>query len=217
MRIGIFDFFKRKSKPLMAKKEVKNVTPVIHSFIKQCQFLKEEFRLVIPQSSIDCLIRFNLPVDHYYYSLFWHFDNDFLEVFYNEKFIQGIVDRYQKVYGADADLKNLQDQLDEAKFEFSLRNDSFHSNTMDFDLIDQCYAEFKASGEELMITLNFDYENLILNTELKGYVGQNYPSFNGLYKTTAGIQYKQLEDFKLLEDIIQNLLDNKEKNKNFPF
>lgn len=215
--MGIFDFFKWKSRSSVFNSEIKTPESVIHPFTKQCQLLKEEFGLVIPQSSIDCLIRFNLPVDNYYYSLFWYFKNDFLEVFYNEKFIQWVVNRYKEVYGADADLKILQEQLDEAKFEFDLKNDSFQSNIIDFDLINQCYAEFKASGEELMITINFDYENLILNTEMKGYVGQNYPSFNGLYKTTAGIQYKQLEDFKLLEDIIQNLLDEKEKNKNFPF
>ncbi|KMQ60113.1 hypothetical protein ACM46_17885 [Chryseobacterium angstadtii] len=214
--MGIFDFFKRKNNPPVNHRKAKAPVAVIHPFTEQCLYLQEEFGLIIPQSSIDCLIRFNFPKDHYYYSLFWHFSNDFLEVFYNGKFIQLVVDRYQETYGKNTDLKKLQELLDDARFEFGLKNDCFYSDTIDFDFLNQCYAEYKASGEELMITLDFDYENLILTTELKGYVGQNYPSFNALYKTTAGIRYKILEDFELLEDIIQKLLDQSEKDKTFP-
>jgi len=200
----LFQWLKSMSKENQNVRRKKESEPP-HPFIEQCRVLKEEFGLVVPPSVIDCLVRFNLPKDHYYYSPFWHFDNDHLELFFTEKFIEHVVSRYQEIHGREADLVPLQDLLDEMRYEFNLKEDCFDNTIPDSAFINQCYREFKASGEELIITLDFDFQNLVLTTELIGQVGQDYPGLNTLYRTTAGIRYEELQDYQPFEEVIRKV------------
>ncbi|KPE53089.1 hypothetical protein [Chryseobacterium indologenes] len=205
----LFQWFKSMSEDTQNVRKKKEPEPP-HPFIEQCRVLKKEFGLMVPPSAIDCLVRFNLPKNHYYYSPFWHFDTDHLELFFTEKFIELTVARYQEIHGKEADLAPLQDLLDETRYEFNLKDDCFDNKIQNSGFINQCYREFKASGEELIITLDFDFQNLVLTTKLAGQVGQNYPGLNTLYRTTAGIRYEELQDYQPLEEIIRKTLNQED-------
>lgn len=205
----LFQWFKNMSKETQNVRRKKESEPP-HPFIEQCIVLKEEFGLVVPPSVIDCLVRFNLPKDHYYYSPFWHFDSDHLELFFTGKFIEHVVNRYQEIHGRETDLAPLQDLLDEMRYEFNLKEDCFNNTIADSSFINKCYREFKASGEELIITLDFGFQNLVLTTDLVGLVGQDYPGLNTLYRTTAGIRYEELQDYQSFEEIILQALNQKD-------
>ncbi|WP_431608728.1 hypothetical protein [Chryseobacterium sp. 'Rf worker isolate 10'] len=203
----IFNFFKKKYiQPL--KKEIEKLIPKekekIHEFIERCQFLKEEMGIEVPLSVIETFKRYDLPKHNYFYSIFWNVDDDSFIIFYTEAFIELVVTRYKEIHGNDADLATLLQQLDDAVYEFRVKEDCFDRTNPSFDFINNCYEEFKKSGEELTITMDLgNYDNLVLNKEEKGNVGYNLSS----YKTTAGIKYKFLTQFRPLPEVIKETFD----------
>jgi len=203
----IFNFFKKKYiQPL--KKEIEKLIPKekekIHEFIERCQFLKEEMGIEVPLSVIETFKRYDLPKHNYFYSIFWNVDDDSFIIFYTEAFIELVVTRYKEIHGNDADLATLLQQLDDAVYEFRVKEDCFDRTNPSFDFINNCYEEFKKSGEELTITMDLgNHDNLVLNKEEKGNVGYNLSS----YKTTAGIKYKFLTQFRPLPEVIKETFD----------
>ncbi|WP_213278442.1 hypothetical protein [Chryseobacterium indologenes] len=200
----IFNFFKKK----YIQKEIERLIPKekekIHEFIERCQFLKEEMGIEVPLSVIETFKRYDLPKHNYFYSIFWNIDDDSFIIFYTEAFIELVVTRYKELHGKDADLAILLQQLDDAVYEFRIKEDCFDRTNPSFNFINNCYEEFRKSGEELIITMDLgNYDNLVLNKEEKGNVGYNLSS----YKTTAGIKYKFLTQFKPLPEIIKETFD----------
>jgi hypothetical protein len=171
-----------------------------HEFEERCQLLKEEIGLEVPQSVIECFKRYNLPKNNYFYSIFWHVDHDSFIIFYTEAFIELAVTRYKAIHGQNVDLAELSEQLDDAMYEYRIKENCFDRTNPDFEFINTCYEEFKKTGEELIITMDLgDHDNLVLNKEEKGNIGYNLST----YKTTAGIQYKYLTHFKPLPELIK--------------
>lgn len=203
----IFNFFKKNYiQPL--QKEIEKLIPKekekIHEFVERCQFLKEEMGIEVPLSVIETFQRYDLPKHNYFYSIFWNVDDDSFIIFYTETFIELVVTRYKEIHGNDADLATLLLQLDDAVYEFRIKEDCFDRTNPSFDFINNCYEEFKKSGEELIITMDLgNYDNLVLNKEEKGNVGYNLSS----YKTTAGIKYKFLTQFRPLPEVIKETFD----------
>lgn len=208
----IFNFFKKKYiQPLQNKIEklIPKQEEKKHEFIERCQFLKEEMGIEVPLSVIEIFKRYDLPKHNYFYSIFWNVDDDSFIIFYTEAFIELVVTRYKEIHGKDADLATLLQQLDEAVYEFRIKEDCFDRTNPSFDFINNCYEEFKKAGEELTITMDLgNYDNLVLNNEEKGNVGYNLSS----YKTTAGIKYKFLTQFRPLPEIIKETLDNQQNH-----
>ncbi|CAI8891771.1 hypothetical protein [Chryseobacterium sp. IT-36CA2] len=208
----IFNSFKKKYiQPL--QKEIEKLIPKekekIHEFIERCQFLKEEMGIEVPLSVIETFKRYNLPKHNYFYSIFWNVDDDSFIIFYTEAFIELVVTRYKEIHGKDADLTILLQQLDDAVYEFHVKEDCFDRTNPAFDFINNCYEEFKKSGQELTITMDLgNYDNLVLNKEEKGNVGYNLSS----YKTTAGIKYKFLTQFRPLREVIKETLDSQQNH-----
>ncbi|KAB1229601.1 hypothetical protein [Chryseobacterium viscerum] len=208
----IFNFFKKKYiQPL--QKEIEKLIPKekekTHEFIERCQFLKEEMGIEIPLSVIETFKRYDLPKHNYFYSIFWNVDDDSFIIFYTEAFIELVVTRYKEIHGKDADLTTLLQQLDDAVYEFRVKEDCFDRTNPSFDFVNNCYEEFKKSGEELTITMDLgNYDNLVLNKEEKGNVGYNLSS----YKTTAGIKYKFLTQFRPLPEVIKETLDSQQNH-----
>ncbi|TZF95236.1 hypothetical protein FW781_15200 [Chryseobacterium panacisoli] len=208
----IFNFFKKKYiQPL--QKEIEKLIPKekekIHEFIERCQFLKEEMGIEVPLSVIETFKRYDLPKHNYFYSIFWNVDHDSFIIFYTEAFIELVVTRYKEIHGNDADLATLLQQLDDAVYEFRVKEDCFDRTNPSFDFVNNCYEEFKKSGEELIITMDLgNYDNLVLNKEEKGNVGYNLSS----YKTTAGIKYKFLTQFRPLPEVIKETLDSQQNH-----
>ncbi|WP_223600499.1 hypothetical protein [Chryseobacterium sp. GVT01B] len=208
----IFNFFKKKYiQPL--QKEIEKLIPKekekIHEFIERCQFLKEEMGIEVPLSVIETFKRYDLPKHNYFYSIFWNVDDDSFIIFYTEAFIELVVTRYKEIHGKDADLATLLQQLDDAVYEFRIKEDCFDRTNPSFDFINNCYEEFKKSGEELTITMDLgNYDNLVLNKEEKGNVGYNLSS----YKTAAGIKYKLLTQFRPLREVIKETLDSQQNH-----
>ncbi|WPO89825.1 hypothetical protein [Chryseobacterium sp. HR92] len=168
------------------------------------QFLKEEMGIEVPLSVIETFQRYDLPKHNYFYSIFWNVDDDSFIIFYTETFIELVVTRYKEIHGNDADLTTLLLQLDDAVYEFRIKEDCFDRTNPSFDFINNCYEEFKKSGEELIIAMDLgNYDNLVLNKEEKGNVGYNLSS----YKTTAGIKYKFLTQFRPLPEVIKETFD----------
>ncbi|WP_300685131.1 hypothetical protein [Chryseobacterium sp.] len=210
--MNIFNFFKKRYiQPL--QKEVEKLIPKekekIHEFIERCQFLKEEMGIEVPLSVIETFKRYDLPKHNYFYSIFWNVDDDSFIIFYTEAFIELVVTRYKEIHGKDADLATLLQQLDDAVYEFRVKEDCFDRTNPSFDFVNNCYEEFKKSGEELTITMDLgNYDNLVLNKEEKGNVGYNLSS----YKTTAGIKYKFLTQFRPLTEVIKETLDSQQNH-----
>ncbi|UKB85239.1 hypothetical protein LF887_06330 [Chryseobacterium sp. MEBOG06] len=210
--MNIFNFFKKRYiQPL--QKEVEKLIPKekekIHEFIERCQFLKEEMGIEVPLSVIETFKRYDLPKHNYFYSIFWNVDDDSFIIFYTEAFIELVVTRYKEIHGKDADLATLLQQLDDSVYEFRVKEDCFDRTNPSFDFVNNCYEEFKKSGEELTITMDLgNYDNLVLNKEEKGNVGYNLSS----YKTTAGIKYKFLTQFRPLTEVIKETLDSQQNH-----
>ncbi|MFZ4927579.1 hypothetical protein [Chryseobacterium sp. Mn2064] len=208
----IFNFFKKKyTQPLQEKtdKLIPKGKEKMHEFIERCQFLKKEMGIEVPLSVMETFKRYDLPKHNYFYSIFWNVDDDSFTVFYTEDFIELVATRYKETHGKDADLAPLIDQLDEAVYEFRMKEDCFDRTNPSFDFINNCYEEFRKSGEELIITMDLgNYDNLVLNKEEKGNVGYNLSS----YKTTAGMQYKFLTQFRALSELIQETLDSQQNH-----
>jgi len=208
----IFNFFKKKYIQSL-QKEIEKLIPKekekIHEFIERCQFLKEEMGIEVPLSVIETFKRYDLPKHNYFYSIFWNVDDDSFIIFYTEAFIELVVTRYKEIHGKDADLATLLQQLDDAVYEFRIKEDCFDRTNPSFDFINNCYEEFKKSGEELTITMDLgNYDNLVLNKEEKGNVGYNLSS----YKTAAGIKYKLLTQFRPLREVIKETLDSQQNH-----
>ncbi|MGH1516012.1 hypothetical protein [Chryseobacterium sp. JK1] len=206
----IFNFFKKKyTQPLQEETDKLIPKEKMHEFIERCKFLKDEMGIEVPLSVIETFTRYNLPKHNYFYSIFWDVSDDSFIIFYTEAFIKLVVTRYKEAHGKDADLYTLLQQLDDAVYEFRIKEDCFDRKNPSFDFINNCYEEFKKSGEELIITMDLgNYDNLVLNNEEKGNVGYNLSS----YKTTEGIQYKFLTQFRPLQEIIKETLDNKQNH-----
>lgn len=174
-----------------------------HPFEERCKLLKEELGLETPLSVIECFKKYNLPKDNYYYSIFWYIDDDSFIIFYTEAFIELIVTQYQDLHGPDADLTELSKQLDEAIYEYRMKEKCFDRTNPDFEFINKCYKEFRKSGQELTFTMDLGYyDHLVLNHEKKGNVADCISS----YQTTKGIRYKVLTQFRPLADVIQETL-----------
>ena len=208
----IFNFFKKKyTQPLQEEtdKLIPKGKEKMHEFIERCKFLKDEMGIEVPLSVIETFKRYNLPKHNYFYSIFWDVSDDSFIIFYTEAFIKLVVTRYKEAHGKDADLYTLLQQLDDAVYEFRIKEDCFDRTNPSFDFINICYEEFKKSGEELTITMDLgNYDNLVLNNEEKGNVGYNLSS----YKTTEGIQYKFLTQFRPLPEIIKETLDSQQNH-----
>lgn len=207
----IFNFFKKKETQITQKvveKVISKEKEKVHQFEERCQFLKEEIGLEVPLSVIECFKRYDLPKNNYFYSVFWYVDNDSFIIFYTETFIEVVVTQYKEIHGENADLTKLSEQLNDAVYEYRIKEHCFDRTNPDFEFINKCYEEFRKSGEELIITMDLgDHDNLVLNKEEKGNVGYDLST----YKTTAGIQYKYLTQFKPLPALISKTLD-RQKN-----
>ncbi|AZA93080.1 Uncharacterised protein [Chryseobacterium nakagawai] len=208
----IFNFFKKKDiQPF--QKELEKLIPKeeekTHEFIERCQFLKEEIGFEVPLSVIETFKRHDLPKHNYYYSIFWHVDDDSFNIFYTEAFIELVVSRYKEIHGQDVDLTELSMLLDEAIYEYRIKEKCFDRTNLAFDFINKCYEEFRRSGEELILTMDLGhYDHLILNKEEKGNIADSISS----YTTTAGIKYKILTEFRPLPEVIRETLDRQKNN-----
>lgn len=207
----IFNFFRKKEvthgqkrvEKLLSKEEK------THEFVEQCELLKNELGLEVPLSVIECFKKYDLPKNNYNYSIFWDIDDDSFEIFYTEAFIEWLVTRYQDLHGFDTDLNELSKQLDEAIYEYRMKEKCFDRTNPDFDFINKCYEEFRKSGQELIITMELGhYDHLLLNTEEKGNVADSISS----YQTTKGIKYKVLTQSKPLQELIREALE-RQKNQ----
>ncbi|MBP2615856.1 hypothetical protein [Chryseobacterium jejuense] len=207
----ILNFFKKKDTQIPQKKTEKTIPQEeekIHEFIERCQFLKEEIGLEVPLSVIETFKKYDLPKHNYYYSIFWHVDDDSFIIFYTEAFIEWIVTRYQELHGPDADLTELSEQLNEAIYEYRMKEKYFDRTNPDFEFINKCYEEFKKSGQELTMTMDLGhYDHLVLNNEEKGNVADCISS----YQTTKGIKYKVLTQPRPLQEVIRGILERKEQ------
>lgn len=187
----------------------KKTKPITHEFEERCQFLKEEMGLEVPLSVIECFKRYDLPKNNYYYSIFWHVDHDSFIIFYTETFMQLVVTRYKEMHGENADLTKLSEQLDDAVYEYRIKEKCFDRTNSDFEFINKCYEEFRKSGQELTITMDLGhYDHLILNNEEKGNVADCISS----YQTTKGIKYKVLTESRPLQEVISKILETKEQS-----
>ncbi|MDN3694205.1 hypothetical protein QWZ06_18940 [Chryseobacterium tructae] len=200
----IFNFFKKKDTQIPQKEIKKTIfqEEEVHEFVERSQFLKEEMGLEVPLSVIETFKRYNLP-KHNYYSIFWHVDDDSFIIFYTEAFIELVVCRYKDIYGDDVDLTELSEQLNEAIYEYRMKEKCFDRTNPDFEFINACYEEFRKSGQELIITMDLGhYDHLVLNHEEKGNVANCISS----YQTTRGIQYKVLTQFRTLQEVLRETL-----------
>ncbi|UHO37062.1 hypothetical protein H5J24_14995 [Chryseobacterium capnotolerans] len=153
---------------------------------------------------IETFKKYNLPKNNYFYSIFWYVDDDSFIIFYTEAFIKLVVTRYKEIHGQDVDLTELSEQLDEAIYEYRIKEKCFDRTNPDFSFINTCYEEFKKSGEELIITMDLGhYDHLILNKEEEGNIADSISS----YTTTAGIKYKILTQFRPLSEAIKEALN----------
>lgn len=179
-----------------------------HPFEERCKLLKEEMGIEVPVSVVECFKRYDLPKNNYFYSIFWHVDDDSFNIFYTEAFIELVVTRYKEIHGQNVNLDELSEQLDEAVYEYRIKENAFDRTNPDFEFINKCYEEFRKSGEELMITMDLgNYDYLVLNQKEKGTVGYNLSS----YKMTSGIRYKFLTQFSSLQELIQESLDRQKQ------
>ncbi|WP_160136664.1 hypothetical protein [Chryseobacterium sp. c4a] len=205
----IFNFFKKKDTQI-PQKQTKKATyqEETHEFVERCRFLKEEMGLEVPLSVIETFKRYHLPKHNYFYSVFWHVDDDSFIIFYTEAFIELVVCRYKEIYGADVDLTELSEQLNEAIYEYRMKEKCFDRTNSDFEFINRCYEEFRKSGQELIITMDLGhYDHLVLNHEEKGNVADCISS----YQTTKGIRYKVLTQFRPLHEVLIETLKGQEQ------
>lgn len=207
---NIFNFFQKKESQANQKVVEKIISEKkVHPFEERCKFLKEEIGLEVPLLVMETFKRYDLPKNNYFYSIFWHVDNDSFIIFYTEAFIELVVTRYKEIHGQNADLTALSVQLDDAVYEYRIKEHCFDRTNPDFEFINKSYEEFKKTGEELIITMDLgDHDHLVLNKEEKGNIGYNLST----YKTTAGIQYKYLTQFKPLQELIRGSFGWQEKN-----
>ncbi|REC60639.1 hypothetical protein DRF65_19535 [Chryseobacterium pennae] len=208
----IFNFFRKKDIQISLKKTEKAAPQEkekIHEFIERAQLLKEEIGLEVPLSVIETFKKYNLPKNNYFYSIFWYVDDDSFIIFYTEAFIELVVTRYKEIHGQDVDLTELSEQLDDAVYEFRIKENCFDRTNPSFNFINSCYEEFTKSGDELIITMDLgDYDHLIINKEEKGNIAISISS----PITTAGIKHKILTQFRPLAEVIRESLDRQSKH-----
>lgn len=208
----IFNFFKKKVTPTPERKV--NTVPKLstHPFLKRCEYLREEYGLIIPDVYKDFFTRYSIAETNFYYRVFWEEMNhyNYEIIFYTENFVRYVIKRYYETFGNHADSEFLQEILEEGECEFVRKENKFRAEHIDLSFLDLCYEERGRNQDDLMIVLDIyadcgGAEYLILSSDKKGYSGGCYHGmseeieYNG--KT---IKYRTLNHYRLVSDQILN-------------
>ncbi|MBB6369256.1 hypothetical protein [Chryseobacterium shigense] len=205
----LFNFLKKKNTSIPERKiTVPDFSN--HPFIKRCEYLKEEYGLIVPDVYKEFFTKYKVPETNFYYRVFWEERHDYLYeiIFYTKDFVNYIVKRFYETFGEEADYEWLQKIMEEGECEFMIKENKFEAKHIDLSFLDQCYEERGRNQEELMIVMDVysdcgGAEYLILTSDKKGYSGGCYHGmsekivFNG-----AEIQYKILNHYRLVSELI---------------
>lgn len=149
-----------------------------HPFMERCAYLRDEYGLIVPDVYINFFTRHKISENNFRYRCLW--DNEIYErVFYTKEFILYAVKRYTEIHGEQADYAHLQEILDEAHYEFILKENRFAAEHMDISFIDQCYEELERNQDCLMIGIETyadcgGAEYMIMTSDKKGYRAGGY-------------------------------------------
>lgn len=211
--MNLFNFFKKKETQDTQKgieKVIPKIEEKVHPFIERCEYLKNEYGLIIPDVYKDFFTKHQIAESNYCYRIFWEAIDysDFEFIFYTEDFVKYMIKRFNETFGVDADWEYLQDILEEGEIEFNCKENKFEAEHVDLSFIDQCYEERGRNREELMITLNIyadcgGGEYLILSSEKKGYSGSCYHGMSdSIEYENKKITYHILNHYRLVSDIV---------------
>lgn len=214
--MNIFNFFKKKETQTTQKvveKIISKEKEKVHPFIERCEYLKNEYGLIIPDVYKDFFTKNQISKDQVHYRIFWEEINydDFEFVFYTENFVKYIMKRFDEKFGSNADWKVLQNMLEEAELEYKRKKNSFEAENIDLSFIDQCYEERGRNKEDLIITLNVyadcgGGEYLIMTSDKKGYSGGCYHGMTAdIEHNNNIISYHILENYTPISNRIREI------------
>jgi len=215
----IFNFFKKKK--VIQNKEVlvtvtstpqENITEskIIHPFIERCEYLKEQFGLIVPEVYKSFFTHYTIEKSNGLYHPFWRDGDPYVEIFYTEKFIKYMIERYLELHGKDFDQTKFQEIVEEGKYEFILKENRFETQHIDISFVDQCYDELDRNQDYLIIGLNIyatcgGAEFLILSSDKKGYFAGCYHGMEEeIEHQGIKINYDILNHYRLVSEEILN-------------
>lgn len=215
----IFNFFKKKK--VIQNKEVlitvssspqENITQskIIHPFIERCEYLKEQFGLIVPEVYKSFFTHYTIEKSNGLYHPFWRDGDPYVEIFYTEKFIKYMIERYLELHGKDFDQTKFQEIVEEGKYEFILKENRFETQHIDISFVDQCYDELDRNQDYLIIGLNIyatcgGAEFLILSSDKKGYFAGCYHGMEEeIEHQGIKINYDILNHYRLVSEEILN-------------
>ncbi|MFN1217721.1 hypothetical protein ACKW6Q_12210 [Chryseobacterium kwangjuense] len=207
----VFNFFKKKDSPVAEEKVTVPDVPT-HPFLERCEYLKNEFGLIIPEVYKTFFTRHKVAETNYFYSIFWEErrHDDYELIFYTEDFVRYVINRFDETFGDEADYELLQEILENGECEFVHRENKFSADHMDLSFLDTCYEERGRNQEDLMIVLELSSdcgggEYLILTGDKKGYSGGCYHGMDDKIEHQGHtIYYRILNHYRLVSDRILN-------------
>lgn len=228
----IFNFFKKKkaihNKEVLitinnsTQESIENITEskIIHPFIERCEYLKEQFGLIVPEVYKSFFTRYNIDENKGLYHPFWRSGEPYVHIFYTKKFIEYMIERYQAKYRKEFDQTKFQEIIEEGNYEFVMKENRFEAQHIDISFIDQCYAELGRDQNYLIIGLNIyatcgGAEFLILSSDKKGYFAGCYHGMDEeIEHEGIKINYEILDHYRLVsEEILNNIGSYKASNK----
>lgn len=161
------------------KIEIMEKESTVHPFSERCEFLKKEYGLIVPDVYQKLFTYFNIEKNNSLYHPFWIEGEPYVEIFYTEKFVLYMIERYLELYDKDFDQEKFQEIIEYGKFEFILKENRFEAQHVDIAFVDQCYEELGRNQDYLIIGLNIyatcgGAEFLILSSDKKGYYAGCY-------------------------------------------
>lgn len=193
------------------KKETEKQDLPVHPFIERCEFLKKEYGLIVPDIYQKLFTHFKIAKNNSLYNPFWRESEPYVEIFYTEKFVRYMIEKYLKLYGKDFDQKKFQEIIDEGRHEFILQENKFEAKHLDISFIDQCYEELGRNQDYLIIGLNIyatcgGAEFLILSSDKKGdYAGCYHGMEAEIEHQGIKINYDILDHYRSVSEEILSI------------
>lgn len=206
----IFNFLRKKNTQVPAGK-ITEPDFSDHPFIKRCEYLKEEYGLIVPDIYKIFFTKYRVAESNFYYRVFWEEqDNSYDVIFYTEEFVRYVIRRFHETCGDQADYKLLQEILEEGECEFVRKENKFRAEHIDLSFLDSCYEERGRNQDDLMIVLDVysdcgGGECLVLTSDKKGYSGGYYHGMKEkIVYNEVTISYRVLNHYRLVSDYILN-------------
>ncbi|KMQ60112.1 hypothetical protein ACM46_17880 [Chryseobacterium angstadtii] len=183
-----------------------------HPLIKRCQYLNEEYGLLVPDVYQDLFMKSGISEKNPYYKAFWKERHDYLylEIFYTQDFVAYVIRRFSEIFGEQADYKALQALLENGEYGFLHKENRFWTEHTDLSFLDACYEERGRNQDDLIIVLDVcsdcgRTEYMILTSDKKGYPAvwehgtKEEIQYNGHIITYHALNYHRMSRYRFLK------------------